>query len=1056
VFFVTALSAQKTWTGGAGTSYWNNPGNWNPFGVPDAGDAVTILDNAASGNIIVDVNTTGNCASLSIAGGVNSVTITVKSNAVLNVTTASGGTGIITLAAPTGFGTIKTITMEGEGVTGAIINCTTISMGDISFPMGSKIVFNLNGGTVTTANFTMNGSGTENELKISTGKLALTGVFNSGGAFTPGTGTVEYNGAGQAMRSGTYYNLILKGSGGKSNAVAVNGKLSLGGTATVSNPVTYSAGATLEYNYPSPFISSNNEFPVSMPGSVIINSNIGLNSNKTIAGNLTLLSGILIAGNKLSMGNAGTPVITRDAGVMTGTLQTPANDYSVVYTGNSKTAGPELSSDGLKNVTVNLLSTAMLTLDQNRLVDGTLTITSGTLDLLAFTMNRTLGGGGGGALSISDGAKLKIGGTNTMPTNFTYALAPLSTVEYAGTNQLVTATTYGDLIAGGSGTKTVSISAATNVNGALSILPAVAFTIDAANFIAAKTVEISGTLNSTSVTGTKSFKFMTINSGGLFNSTVNENYTIERDLVVNGTGNIISGSGIWSFVAVAFQQTLGGTAGVTINRAAISGHYKHTGNFSFGTLGIGDGVFASLSNYTTLSISDALLGTGIFTQKSNSVLLYSGSTDINLTASNFIATDPGNVVNYCRNGNQSLSDANTYNNLILSGSGAKNFLSGVVINGSLSIQGTATLTSPGSVHYPTFGANATLEYAGSSAQTTTDIEFKSTGSPKNITINNLNSVTLHASKNFAGTLILTNGLFNIPAGNVLNLSGNNAVAGSFGPTTHINTMTTLVAGEAQGFLRVSNIPAGSAYLFPTGNGIYYLPATLTPTDVTANNTFSINVFQGITTSGLPAGVPVANKTNLVDAVWIINNNVGAATAAVTMTLGWPNALEGSGFSTLADNLIGISHFDNPAWGSYSGSGTQAANTATRTSITSFSPFSVGMIGTLLRGTNYLQPINKENTQKQNTVSAYHQVKSVSISPNPVSNTMRLRVVSDKKEKIEFVIASAEGKVIYKKIAELQPGSNNIRLDVAGLSKGMYFIKIFMGDEQRSAIKFVKS
>ena len=80
--------------------------------------------------------------------------------------------------------------------------------------------------------------------------------------------------------------------------------------------------------------------------------------------------------------------------------------------------------------------------------------TSGTLDLAGFTANRSTAGG---VLTVAAGASLRIGGTATLPSNYsTNTLNPTSTVEYYGANQAVANTTYGNLLLSGTGTKTVA------------------------------------------------------------------------------------------------------------------------------------------------------------------------------------------------------------------------------------------------------------------------------------------------------------------------------------------------------------------------------------------------------------------------------------------------------------------------------------------------------------------------------------------------------------------------------------------------------------------------
>ena len=81
------------------------------------------------------------------------------------------------------------------------------------------------------------------------------------------------------------------------------------------------------------------------------------------------------------------------------------------------------------------------------------------------------------------------------------------------------------------------------------------------------------------------------------------------------------------------------------------------------------------------------------------------------------------TVNFYAAGAQSIAPfAYTFNNVTLSGSGAKT-TTNATINGILSMEGTATTT--GTV--ATYGGSATLQYKGSAAQTT-GTEFPATWS----------------------------------------------------------------------------------------------------------------------------------------------------------------------------------------------------------------------------------------------------------------------------------------------------------------------------------------
>ncbi|MEO6734084.1 MAG: DUF2341 domain-containing protein [Ferruginibacter sp.] len=94
----------------------------------------------------------------------------------------------------------------------------------------------------------------------------------------------------------------------------------------------------------------------------------------------------------------------------------------------------------------------------NSIITNNLSVTSGTFDLGTYTADRLTAGG---TLTISNGALLKVGGTNTIPSNYsTHSIGATSTVEYNGTNQslavLNSSQNYGHLTIAGSGTKTMA------------------------------------------------------------------------------------------------------------------------------------------------------------------------------------------------------------------------------------------------------------------------------------------------------------------------------------------------------------------------------------------------------------------------------------------------------------------------------------------------------------------------------------------------------------------------------------------------------------------------
>ncbi len=241
------------------------------------------------------------------------------------------------------------------------------------------------------------------------------------------------------------------------------------------------------------------------------------------------------------------------------------------------------------------------------------------------------------------------------------------------------------------------------------------------------------------------------------------------------------------------------------------------------------------------------------------------------------------------------------------------------LSGVLSLTGLLTLNTGGSYE---FDSPTTTPFPASlSSITATNIDIGA-----NITFNKNVTIT--------GTLTLSSGKATIPTGTTVTISSGNAISGSgFSSSKHIVTQSNNVTG-AMGYLRVQNLTGTKT--IPVGNGTYYLPVTVSSS---GTNDFNICVFNGATINGQPNGTATTStlKKRGVDAVWMVNRNSGSS--AVSMTFNWPDALEGQTFSTLANSEIGISHYGT-YWEASFGTGSQSANTATRTGILTFSPFTV--------------------------------------------------------------------------------------------------------------------
>ena len=153
----------------------------------------------------------------------------------------------------------------------------------------------------------------------------------------------------------------------------------------------------------------------------------------TVGGNLAIASGTLNT-------EASFPTVTGTTTINGGTVGYTAASGSQTVAAKSY-VNLTISGGGTKTLAGTITPT------------GNLSVNGGTLDLSTYTANRSTGGG---TLTVANGATLKIGGTGTLPSNYsTHSIGATSTVEFAGTTTSVGALNssqnYGNLTISGSG-----------------------------------------------------------------------------------------------------------------------------------------------------------------------------------------------------------------------------------------------------------------------------------------------------------------------------------------------------------------------------------------------------------------------------------------------------------------------------------------------------------------------------------------------------------------------------------------------------------------------------
>lgn len=238
-------------------------------------------------------------------------------------------------------------------------------------------------------------------------------------------------------------------------------------------------------------------------------------------------------------------------------------------------------------------SSGTLSLTSSCQVGGNVTITNGTFDIGSYTFSRTASGG---TLAVQNSALFNIGGTSGMPTSFTTrTFSSTSTVDYYGTNQTVSAQTYGHLTLSGSGTKT---------------MPGSAFTV-AGNFT------MSGTPSATAAAAVTVGGNFSVGSGCTFGAG-SYSHNIAGTFTNDGT-----------FTASTSTINLNGSSAQTIGGATST---------TFNNLTVNNASGVSLSTSATVN-STLTLTNGKVTLGSSNLTIGSSGTISGATAAKYIITD---------------------------------------------------------------------------------------------------------------------------------------------------------------------------------------------------------------------------------------------------------------------------------------------------------------------------------------------------------------------------------------------------------------------------------
>lgn len=234
--------ANYTYTGSVAQVTGSGLTGANNLQISNTGGVTLSAGTTIAGNCVIDASCSLSTNNNAIAFGgnfTNAGTFTAGSSAVTIQGTATQSIDAFT--------TTGTVSMTKTGGT-ATLN------GNVS---GGALTINGTGGTLNLGSgltHTFSGTWTRTAGTLNGGSSTLrlgSGFSGTGGTFTAGTGTVEYNATGiQTIAAVTYNNLTLSGTSAKTiTGATVNGIFTIAGTATTTGTIlTYGGSSTLRYD----------------------------------------------------------------------------------------------------------------------------------------------------------------------------------------------------------------------------------------------------------------------------------------------------------------------------------------------------------------------------------------------------------------------------------------------------------------------------------------------------------------------------------------------------------------------------------------------------------------------------------------------------------------------------------------------------------------------------------------------------------------------------------------------------------------------------------------
>lgn len=512
-----------------------------------------------------------------------------------------------------------------------------------------------------------------------------------------------------------------------------------------------------------------------------------------------------------------------------------------------------------------------------------------------------------------------------------------------------------------------------------------------------------------------------IQSGGQFtsNGTSNPNTTIvihhEGNIEVTG-GNFSvsrgsqggSGTTVWYLSGnVSLENAKTQNSNPSGAKFVFTGQGK-TQALTFSNVTFGGGGFpVEIDSGAVVDIGTSILeGNGSFRIKNGGTLITAHSNGIDGSITTTGSKQFDKASSYGFNGTSPQVTGNsmpdTVFNLILNNPQSVGLSHSVVVIGTVEIvSGALSLAD----HALTYGPNASLKYSGTSAQTTTDVEFPALGGPSNLIIANSKGVTLHAPRTIR----------NLELSGKLDI-GTHTLTAIFAATTDPRAF---VATGNGGMLKMLSVGASPVF-FPVGT-ISYAPVWVT------NYGAVDNISVGAVKDDKPA--PCGGR---VKVKWIIIEETHGD-GNYTLQFGWAPALETSDFR--ADRaryarIFNLTDTTEAGSGEYTMQLATSPYTISRGGITQLGPFAVGLFRT---------PTGVRESPGRLPMEFYLWQNY----PNPFNASTAIRFALHQDSKIKIVVYDLLGKEITTLIdAKMEAGEHTIHWNAEHVASGIYVYKLF--------------